>query len=75
MRWITRPSPSMTRAIRRALELERGPQGTPWVAGRYRRTAPAVARRGWADTYRVTADGQLFYVLNTAGRALAGEVS
>lgn len=72
MRWINHPSASMARAIRRAIDLERGLQATPWVVGRYRRTAIAIARRGWADTYRVTDDGQTFYVLNDAGRALVG---
>lgn len=63
-------TPSMRRALRRALELEKGVQGEPWVAGRYRRTAVACARRGLAEEYRVTdtPGAQVFYRITPAGR-------
>lgn len=68
---MKRPSPSMLRALRQALWLEKGPQGEPWVAGRYRRTAQACVRRGLAEEYRVTSGGQVFYRITPAGRELA----
>ena len=69
---LRRPSPTMLAALRNALRLEQGYQGEPWVAGRYRRTALACARRGLADEYRVTPNGRPYYRISDVGRALVG---
>lgn len=61
------PTPSMRAAMKLALWLERC-CGEAWVRGRYRRTAVAIHRRGWADTYQITPGGQIFYLLNDTGR-------
>jgi hypothetical protein len=60
----------MFAALKRALWLEKGAQGEPWVVGRYRRTAMACARRGWAAPYQVTPGGQVFYRITDEGRWL-----
>lgn len=67
-------TPSMQRALRRALDLEKGVQGEPWVAGRYRRTAVACARRGFAEEYRVTdtPGAHIYYRITPAGRDVVG---
>jgi hypothetical protein len=63
----------MRAALRRALVLERVSfTGEGWVTARYRRTLDALIRRGLVDTYRVTPRGQVFYLINDAGRAEVG---
>lgn len=66
---MTRPTRSMLASLRRALELESGYQGEPWVTSRYWRVPPALVRRGWAEEYRVTPRGRTYYRMTPAGRA------
>ena len=70
-----RPSSGMLAALRYAADLGDRKRSEPWVRGPRERRAPsrqgrACWRRGWADEYRVTPNGQPYYVLNDAGRAV-----
>lgn len=63
-------SRTMVRALQTAVLLERvSPQGEPWIAGTYDRTAHALHRRGLADEYRVTPNSpNVYYRISPAGR-------
>lgn len=75
-----RASRGMLAALRYGADLGARKRSEPWVRHPRERRAPsrmgrACWRRGWADEYRVTPNGQPYFVLNDAGRALLQAVT